>query len=200
VIGSPLVSGLTIDSGAIVQIVNSGVLTVSGGQTVDGATVSSGGEIVLGGGAVTDLTVSSGGIEAVGSGVALASPAIAGDTTLVVSSGGVVGGTVSFGSASELVVDAPAGLKGATLAGFAAGDTLDLAGFGFSAAETLGFATNGADTKCVLTITDGALRLAVTLLGQYMAAGFSLAADPGGGTDLTYTPPASAHLDLAAGH
>jgi hypothetical protein len=37
----------------------------------------------------------------------------------------------------------------------------------------------------------------VTLFGQYVAAGFSLSKDAGGGTDVHYAPVSGAHVPLA---
>jgi hypothetical protein len=52
----------------------------------------------------------------------------------------------------------------------------------------------------VLTITDGTSVIAVTLFGQYVAAGFHAAANGAGGTAITYTTPVAAHVDLAVDH
>jgi len=46
----------------------------------------------------------------------------------------------------------------------------------------------------------GTLSLAVTLLGQYVAARFKLPQDGGGGTLVTYGSGMTSHIDLAASH
>jgi hypothetical protein len=63
--------------------------------------------------------------------------------------------------------------------------------------ESLSFTSTGSGG--VLHITDGALHATVTLFGQYVAAGFKLAADATGGTNLTYVGSGSP-LVLAPAH
>jgi large repetitive protein len=119
--------------------------------------------------------------------------------TEIVSSGGVIGGAVTFKANSKLSVAAKTGVT-LTVSGFAATDTLDLASFKFHTTETLSFVENAAKTKGVLTITDGTLHASITLFGLHVAAGFHLASDGAGGTDITYAPPPAAHLELAGKH
>ena len=60
----------------------------------------------------------------------------------------------------------------------------------------LSFVENKAKTIGTLTITDGALKAAVTLFGNYVATGFKLSA-AGAGTAITYTSATAAHEVLA---
>jgi hypothetical protein len=69
-------------------------------------------------------------------------------------------------------------------------------------AKKLSFVENAANTKGALTVTSGTLNAAVTLLGQYVAAGAHLTSDGTGGTAITY-PTNSAHCapaELAGNH
>jgi hypothetical protein len=86
------------------------------------------------------------------------------------------------------------------ISGFGAGDTLDLTGFAFGGAPKLSFIENATNTKGVLTVKDGAFTAAITLLGQYVNAGFGKAPDSGTGTLVTYTPPPGPGLELAVAH
>jgi hypothetical protein len=65
--------------------------------------------------------------------------------------------------------------------------------------ETVKFAENAAKTEGVLTVTNGAHSQKLTLFGQYVAAGFHMASDGQGGTDVTYAVPKSGETPLIAG-
>jgi hypothetical protein len=58
---------------------------------------------------------------------------------------------------------------------------------------------NAAKTSGTLTITSGSLKATVTLLGQYVAAGFHLASDGAGGTAITYAISAHTVSAVVAG-
>jgi len=81
---------------------------------------------------------------------------------------------------------------GGTIARFAGGDALDLA---FGSNATLGYAANAAGTGGTLTVSVGAHTANLSLLGQYAAAGFTTAADQGGGTIVTYAPAQGSSSD-----
>jgi len=203
------VSGLTVGNGV--------TLFVSSGGTASGAKVLKGGEIVYAGGRITRPVIAAGGCEGVAAGVKVTGLTVGNGVTLFVSSGGtanntvlmsgsetvsaggIVGGMVKFGPHSRLTMAAKANLA-LGLSGFAATDTLDLAGFAFGAQETVSFKENAAKTQGVLTITDGKLHATVTLLGQYVAAGFQHAFDGTGGTAIHYATPQAPHLELAGAH
>jgi len=99
-----------------------------------------------------------------------------------------------------LEMTAPAAFE-AAIAGFKTGDVLDLRSppFAYSKSETLGFVENTAKTGGVMTVTDGAHNLKLTLFGQYVAAGFEMASDGHGGTAITYAAPKNAETVMIAG-
>ncbi len=110
------------------------------------------------------------------------------------------GQTIGFAGDGALAIG-DAGAFGAGLSGFGQGDGIDLTSFAFSAAEKLHFAENAAKTAGTLVVTDGAMRLALTLFGQFTAAGFSVKTDGHSGSIITYTPTATATaFQLAAPH
>jgi len=97
-----------------------------------------------------------------------------------------------------LVLNDPAEY-GASITGFGAHTAVDVTVFKFSGKPKVSFVEAVSKKQGVLTLTDGSQSLKITLFGQYVAAGFHLAADSGGGTVVTYAAPA-AHVVLAAGH
>jgi autotransporter passenger strand-loop-strand repeat protein len=189
-------------------------LFVSSGATASAAKVLKGAEIVYAGGTITSAAISGGGGEAiaagtkvtgltVGSGVALsvlagatASSTVLSGGTEIVSSGGVIGGAVTFGTNARLSIGAAANIA-VTVSGFTATDTLDLASFKFSTVGKPTFVVDKAKNGGTLTITDGGLTATVTLFGQYVAAGFHLAKDAATGTAITYAQPAAQAFELA---
>jgi hypothetical protein len=82
----------------------------------------------------------------------------------------------------------------------ASGATLDLLSFAFSRSETLAFSAAMGGTQGTLTVTSGADSFSVVLLGQYVAAGFSIAKDGAGDTAITYTPTTWSVEIAGAGH
>jgi hypothetical protein len=85
------------------------------------------------------------------------------------------------------------------ISGFGAGDIVRLASFRADATETLSFVENAANTSGTLTVTRGTQTATVTLFGQFVAAGFHVASDGGGGSVISYSPAAQPayHTDLA---
>lgn len=107
--------------------------------------------------------------------------------------------TLDFGAVSSAAVGFDAGTAGTlklehsssfagTVAGLAAGDSIDLADLGFGATTTVAYDANAAGTGKPLTVSNAAQTASLALLGQYAAAGFQTAADPGTGTIVTYDP------------
>jgi hypothetical protein len=88
-----------------------------------------------------------------------------------------------------------AGFSG-TIAGFGAGDAIDLADLGFGGSTTLAYAANQDGSGGTLSVSDGTHSATLALLGQYAATGFQGASDPGVGTLITYTPPDANHQNL----
>jgi len=117
------------------------------------------------------------------------------------------GATLEFGTASSANVGFAAGAAGMLKldqasgfsAGLAAGDAIDLADIVFGGSDTLAYAANAGGTGGTLTVGDGTHTVNLALIGQYAAAEFATAADPGGGTVVTYgqAPPASGSTDQA---
>jgi autotransporter passenger strand-loop-strand repeat protein len=171
VLSNGTVNGATISLGAT-QFIYSG--TVSGGTVLGYQEVDSAGN-------ANGITVSSGATQTVESGGVASNTILAGGRE-VVSSGGTVDGAVTFaGSGGRLILEAGAAFD-ATISGFTAGDTLNLAAISFAGA-TVGY-SNGT-----LTVSDGTHSVALTLAGSYAAAGFGDASNGAGGTLVTYTPP-----------
>ena len=83
------------------------------------------------------------------------------------------GGKVTLGSFADLFVQATAGF-GDTIAGFAAGNVIEMAGFGFTG-STLSF-TAATDQ---LTIHNGSANSTLQLTGTYSATSFRLFSDSG---------------------
>jgi hypothetical protein len=109
--------------------------------------------------------------------------------TLTVSGTVAAGQGIDFsGSDGSLVLTQAKGFAG-DIAGFGTGDTIEVANsrFAFGTGETVSYV--GSGTGGTLTVKNGGNVLALTLFGQYSAAGFHLASDGDGGTLITYTPP-----------
>jgi hypothetical protein len=102
------------------------------------------------------------------------------------------------GTGGSLALTNPATFK-APIAGFAAGDFLDLTAFD-PTKTTVGFVENNGNTQGTLTVTQGATHVSFTLLGQYAAAGFQAEPDSGTGTNIVYTPPPAGMAMLLTPH
>lgn len=61
----------------------------------------------------------------------------------------------------------------------------------FASITALAYSENSAGTGGALTVSDATHSGTIALLGQYVAAGFSAAADQGGGAIVTYVDPAT---------
>ena len=159
-------------------------IILSGGQTSGMSVASNGVEVVSPGGVASNSVLSRGGYEVVFSGGTAASATMSSGGVLILNSGGSGTGVMSFaGVNNEIIVASGGNLSGAALAGFQAGDYIDLKGLGFTSgvtAET--YAPNSGNIGGVLTVTSGAQSINLNLLGQYTAANFTLANDGAGGT------------------
>jgi hypothetical protein len=107
---------------------------------------------------------------------------------------------LAFGTGGGTLVLNDTAEYGASIAGFGAHTAIDVTGFKFSGKPKASFVEAVSKKQGVLTVTDGSQSLKITLFGQYVAAGFHLAADSGGGTVITYVAPPVLHIALAAGH
>ncbi len=154
-------------AGAIVH----GSQAVFGGGTVDATFVVSGGtQVISSGGLDSKPVVSSGGSATVLSGGAVAELIIAGGSAVLmsgakiesaVSFAGVAGGSLTFGTAiSSGTTNSPLQVQG-----FAAGDTLDLAGLTYTSTTTATLTgnrltvTNGTSTEVFRFATSGTVSL-----------------------------------------
>lgn len=156
-------------------VTNSGTLeaTGSGGLVVDSALANTG-SLWADGGNLTLLGNVSGSGSATISGVATLEFGAA-------SSANVVFAALGDGM---LKLDQSSAYTG-SVSGFNAGDRLDFADVQYGAA-TLVYAANEAGTGGILTLSDGTHTAHISLVGQYSAAGFHMAADLTLDTVLTY--------------
>jgi probable HAF family extracellular repeat protein len=107
-------------------------------------------------------------------------PAIGAGETLTF--GSAFADTVSFLSdTGTLKLDDPSSFLG-TVAGLHGQDAIDLAGIGFGASSTLGYAANADHSGGTLSVGDGMHMANIALLGSYMASSFVAASDGHGGT------------------
>jgi len=150
----------------------------------------------------TNAIVNSGCLEASGAGRLVVNSAVNGGGTAEI--GG--SGSIEFAAASDTAVNFDTGAAGmlrldqsgaftGTIAGFDAGDGLDLADIACGANETLGFAANPNGSGGTLTVSDGTHTASLALLGQYAAAGFTTAVDANGGTIVSYIPTQGSTTD-----
>ena len=100
---------------------------------------------------------------------------VATGATITLQAGVTAGQTLAFSPHAEAVLDDPGAFSG-TIAGFAAGDTLDLASTA---------ATGASFSAGVLTIETGTGSLSLHVAGSYAADDFSVQADGLGGTLVT---------------
>jgi hypothetical protein len=170
-------NALVIDDGRT-QVANSGILeaTGAGGLQVK-SDISNTGELWANGGNVTVNGAVS------GSGTA----EIDGSGTLELGAAATPAVQFGAGASGTLKLDQSGGFSG-TIAGFAAGDGIDLADLGFGSSTTLAFAANADGSGGTLLASDGTQTASLQLLGQYAATGFQATADAGTGTMVTYVP------------
>jgi autotransporter passenger strand-loop-strand repeat protein len=216
VVSSGSESGVVVNSGGIEVlvrggmasgsiVVSSGVEVVANGGAAHGVIIGSGGiDVVVSGGtqsgtvvsgvdvvvsgAATGTTVASGGVEIVESGSVDSAVTISGGLFEVMSGASTHGAPVTFAGGGTLALDASQSFHG-LVAGFGAGDQLDLKDIGFGSGTHVSVTeANGGTT---LTVTDGAHTASIELLGQYTASQFTSASDSTGGTIIGEQPPAA---------
>jgi hypothetical protein len=163
--------------------------TISGSGTVATA-IDNAGTIGASGGTLTlqQAITGTGALEIAAGGILNVAAAVASTQTVTFESG--TGGSLALPDLTDFH---------AGIAGFTAGETIDLSGFTYAKTETISYTPNSGDTGGILRIVDGSLIAKLTLFGQYVTAGFGHGKDNGEGTDITYTPPAAEHPKLAAG-
>jgi hypothetical protein len=123
-------------------------------------------------------------------------PAIGAGETLTF--GSAFADTVSFLSdTGTLKLDDPSSFAG-TVAGLHGQDAIDLAGIGFGAGSTLGYAANADKSGGTLSVGDGVHTVNIALLGSYMASTFAAASDGHGGTLISEAAQASTQSPIVA--
>ena len=186
--GAALAIGATAKAAAnsgVVEAVSGGVVTLAGAVANKGNLWANGGALTVGG-AVTGT-----GAETISGGVLTLNGAVAATQTVTFAAG--TSGALDLGHAQTFA---------GTVAGLAAGDTIDLQNFHFSGAPTISAVTGtgAVGTTVGVTIKDGAASATIHLLVQYAgqfatsASGYSLTSDnPGSpstaGTLFQLAPP-----------
>ncbi|MBO0884730.1 MAG: hypothetical protein J2P17_31235, partial [Mycobacterium sp.] len=182
---------LVISSGGLEYngVISGGAEVVASGATIFGDSVYGGGSaLVQSGGVISSQEVIYDGTMTVAAGGS-AAYVILESGTLEVASGGAVG-TVNLwnsGGIDTLVLDAATSFHG-TVAGFGAGDQIDLEDIAFAPTLKKGQVTFSSNT---LTVTDGTHTASIHLLGAYMASELVASSDGHGGTLITFTSAAS---------
>jgi hypothetical protein len=178
--GTIIASGsnaLVIDTDAN-QVTNAGTLEASGsgGLQIDSALANTGNLFANGGNITAEGAVTGGG-----------NATIAGDASLEFAAASDANVSFANGALGNLILDQSLGFSG-TVAGFGAGDTLDLGDIAFGANSVVGFTENADGTGGTLSVSDGAETASIALLGQYAASAFVASAASTGGTAITYAP------------
>jgi hypothetical protein len=170
-------NALVIDTGAN-AVTNAGRLeaTGTGGLQIDSALTNTGNLYANGGNITAEGAVTGGG-----------TATIAGNASLEFGAASDANVTFADGALGNLILDQSLGFSG-TVAGFGAGDTLDLGDIASGANATLSYAANGAGTGGTLSVSDGNDTATIALLGQYAASAFVASAATTGGTAITVAP------------
>jgi autotransporter passenger strand-loop-strand repeat protein len=199
--GSEVVSAGGVESGTAIS--SGGSETVSSGGTARSTVVSSGGSAtVLGGGIVSAATIISGGTEFISSGGTVSGATLSGGTLEIASGGTATGSTIGFSAAGgTLILDDSQHFTSAVgvISGFGVPGSLDLSDISYDASNTLGFVEAIGNTSGTLTVSDGTHTATLTLLGQYVAANFTMQSDGHGGTLIT-DPPVDVSSALSQPH
>ncbi|MEO6593742.1 MAG: Ig-like domain-containing protein, partial [Planctomycetota bacterium] len=176
------VNALVIDTGSNIvtnsgtlRAIGSGVLIIESGLANSGNLRADGGSIIVNG----DVT---------GSG----SAAISGAG--IIEFGATSSGNVIFAddAAGKLVLGNSTGFTG-TISGFDAGNTLVFGDVVFDSSVLVRYTANDAGTGGMLTVSDGAQTVQITVVGEYAAAGLQLNGQ-GSGTLMAYDAAAVNHI------
>jgi len=199
VLAGGLESGTRVSSGGIEVASNGGTslsatvfaggveYALSGG-VARGTLISGGNEQILSSGRAVGVTVEGGGSLVVSSGGMVNGATISG-ATAEIQSGGLTGTSpITYAGGAALILDASANFSG-TIAGFTAGDYLDLRDIAFGSTTSMSFVEAGNNLSGTLTVTDGSDTANITLLGSYTPNQFNSASDGHSGTVIT-DPPA----------
>ena len=113
-----------------------------------------------------------------------------GPTTLTITGGSSENAIFDPAASGTVKLSASTAYTG-KVAGFAAGDTLDLANLSYGAHMTLGYSVNGDGTGGTLSVSNGKQTANIALLGQYTASSFALSSDGHGGANVLIPQPAA---------
>jgi VCBS repeat-containing protein len=168
------------NAGGVITVDGTGVLTLNG-ATINCGTINDYSSPAPG-------QIAAGNIDVVGSSTIshaslnFGNVTIESGQTLTLDHDTVTGTTFTFvGTGTELRIDGPT--LGGSIAGLAATDEIDLQAIGYGSNTTATYAGNAAGG--VLTITDGAHSIEMTLVGDYLNAHFAGLSDGSGGTLIT---------------
>ena len=167
-------SGIGLGSSALSSISNSGLFEKTGGS---GASV-----IAPNIANAQSILVSSGTLDFQGAVGGSGTSTISGASTLEFDLTIAAAQTINFsGSGGTLDLTNPLGYAGSNIGGFAAGDTVDLAG----SWSLMGFSENLGHTLGTLTVTNGTNNLSLEFLGNFATSSFNILS--GGNTVIGHT-------------
>jgi hypothetical protein len=179
VVATAATAGITVVTGTghdVLQITGGGTAALNTAQTAITVQLTQATNLTLD--AKTGMTV-------LGSG--LGDTITAKQTSQTLTGNGGNANLIGYVGGGDIFRDTTAHFSGETVTNFAAtGNQLDLTDLNFAAASLQ--YTQGA-TSGTLALTDGTHSASIALFGQFVAAGFHLAADSGSGTLVTYSPP-----------
>jgi hypothetical protein len=151
-------SSTTSLASSLTSIATGGTLQILKGASFSDGSLSNAGTLIVGG-TVSGGTVATGGIEFVLSG-GTASAANINGGTLQVNAGGVLSGSIGFsGTGGELILESPT-LPTNVISGFAAGDTIQLAGIAYVSGASVTVTTAGT-----VSIIDGGHTYSLNIAG-----------------------------------
>jgi autotransporter passenger strand-loop-strand repeat protein len=198
VFSSGLASGVEVHSGGLLRV---GALGFGAGGLVSGTTIDSGGlELVDSGGTDFSATISaSAALVAFSRGTALDTTISGG--TLVVSSGGSLGGKVTFaGSGGTLLIGGTA-MPAAVISGFVSGDAIDLPNIPYDSKSGFAALVSGSNKQAVLKIVENKKTYSINLNvvqspNNMKGQSFQLSSDSSGqGTEIQLMSGGTAGFD-----
>ena len=200
VFSSGLASGVEVHSGGLLRV---GALGFGAGGLVSGTTIDSGGlELVDLGGTDFSATINASAALVVFSRGTALDTTISGGT-LVVSSGGSLGGKVTFaGSGGTLLIGGTA-MPAAVISGFTTSDTIDLTDVPFGGQYAFAVLVSGSNKQTVLNIVENkktySLNLSLVQSPRDMkGVSFQLSSDGSTGTDIRVVSGGSAGFDIGS--
>jgi autotransporter passenger strand-loop-strand repeat protein len=198
VFSSGLASGVEVHSGGLLRV---GALGFGAGGLVSGTTIDSGGlELVDSGGTDFSATISASAALVVFSRGTALDTTISGGT-LVVSSGGSLGGKVTFaGSGGTLLIGGTA-MPAAVISGFVSGDAIDLPNIPYDSKSGFAALVSGSNKQAVLKIVENKKTYSINLNvvqspNNMKGQSFQLSSDSSGqGTEIQLMSGGTAGFD-----